>query len=258
MTDEVQFWMRDSKKVAYRWHERAENRFTLVFLHDSLGCMHLWRNFPDLVAERLSCNVLVYDRLGYGQSDGFLSKDRGLDYMELEADFLLELMDELSIPQAGLFGHSDGASIAIIAAAKFPERIQSLVIEGAHTLVEEITLAGIRAARTSYENTDLPQKLAKYHGSKVDDLMDAWTNTWLRSDFMSWNIVHFASDINCPVLVFQGEKDEFGSARQIAVFENNPSAIVHHLQGIGHNPHKEDSKLCLSLCEEFYKSSFNN
>ncbi len=226
---------------------------TLIFLHDSLGSIALWRDFPEALGLRASCNSLVYDRQGYGRSAPFGPAARKNNYLELEADVLNGLMEELGIEQAILFGHSDGGSIALIAAAKYPSRMTAVITEGAHIFVEDITLKGIREAVESYQHTDLKEKLQRYHGDKTEAVFRAWTNTWLGEAFKSWNIEHFLPQISCPVLVIQGERDEFGSSAQVEGIVKGVSGKTSAcmVPEVGHTPHKEAREIVLEASASF-------
>ncbi|QEC45955.1 alpha/beta hydrolase [Pseudobacter ginsenosidimutans] len=228
---------------------------TIIFLHDSLGCISLWRSFPQELGQLAQCNVLVYDRQGYGASAAFNSEKRQNDYLEIEADNLVKLMDACRIDKAILFGHSDGGSIALIAAAKYPERCTAVITEGAHIFVEEITLAGIRNAVTDWQTTSLKQKLEKYHGNKTESVFHAWTDTWLNPQFRSWNIEHFLPRIQCPVLVIQGENDEFGSIAQVEGILSGVSGKVKKWMApeLGHTPHKESKATVLQQAAGFLR-----
>lgn len=228
-------------------------RPTIVFLHDSLGCIQLWRDFPNQLADATSCNLLVYDRQGYGASDAFGPETRDSSYLEKEADFLDALLAQLNIEQAILFGHSDGGSIAIIAAAKYPARISAVISEAAHLFVEEITLNGIREAVTAYEHTALKRRLERYHGTKTDAVFWAWAGTWLNEAYRDWNIEHFVQHITCPVLVIQGVQDEFGSMRQVTAITNHTAGHTESmiLDDTGHNPHREKPEMVLQRCISF-------
>ena len=120
------------------------NRPTIIFLHDSLGCIELWRDFPQKLGELAQCNILIYDRQGYGKSCSFTESKRTNSYMEKEADFLILLMNFWKLDDAILFGHSDGGSIALIAGGKYPDRIKGIITEGAHVFVEDKTIHGIK------------------------------------------------------------------------------------------------------------------
>jgi pimeloyl-ACP methyl ester carboxylesterase len=189
----------------------ADHQPWLVFLHDSLGCIALWREFPAQVAAACGCHALVYDRRGYGQSSAMTPAPRPPDYHAQEVPDLWRVLDHYGIARAILVGHSDGGTIALLAAAQAPARVVGVITEGAHVLVEEVTLAGIRQAWQQYQTTNLPEKLLRYHGPKTDAVVRAWTETWLRPSFRSWNIEAQLRPVQCPVLVMQGDADEFGT-----------------------------------------------
>lgn len=229
------------------------DRPTIVFLHDSLGCIELWRDFPSKLGELTQCNVFVYDRLGYGQSGPVTDQKRGNDYMEIEADILSQLLDQHHIENAILFGHSDGGTIALLAAAKYPSKIRAVITEGAHIFVEEVTLNGIREAVKLYQTTNLKQRLQKYHGEKTEDVFMAWTETWLSDAYRSWNIEHFLPEVICPSLIIQGEEDEYGTVGQVDGIVNKTSGAAqkYMLPTIKHSPHKEAPELVLKIATAF-------
>jgi pimeloyl-ACP methyl ester carboxylesterase len=229
------------------------NRPTIIFLHDSLGCIELWRDFPERVGALTQCNVLVYDRQGYGKSCGFSYTKRDNHYLELEADILNQLLDYWNIEQPILFGHSDGGSIALLTAAKYPDKIKAIITEGAHVFVEDITVNGIKEAIQSYETTNLKIKLEKYHGSNTEAMFWAWANTWTTEEFRSWNIEHFLPMIQCPTLVIQGEKDEYGSLQQVESIIEKVSGATEKfiIPSIGHTPHKENPEVVLVQVSAF-------
>lgn len=231
----------------------AEEKPTIIFLHDSLGSIELWRDFPKQLSALSACNVLVYDRQGYGKSSAFTTTDRGNDYLELEADTLHQLIALLQLKQVILFGHSDGGSIALIAAAKYPQHIAGIITEGAHIFVEEMTLAGIREAINLYQTTNLKERLQKYHENKTQSVFDAWTKTWLRNEYRTWNIEKFLPQINCPVLVIQGTQDEYGTQAQVDGIFNQVSGKAKKLliPAIGHTPHKEAKEIVLQQSAAF-------
>lgn len=226
---------------------------TLVFLHDSLGCIELWRDFPVLLGNVTRCNVLIYDRQGYGKSKPFDSIERTNDYMEIEADVLNDVLEENQIDKAILFGHSDGGSIALIAAAKYPEKILGIITEGAHVFVESVTINGVKEAILAYETTNLKQKLEKYHGKNTNDLFWAWAKTWTTPTFADWNIEHFLSQISCPALIIQGEDDEFGTLLQVDKIVNQVNGNVEKLiiPKVKHTPHKEVPEMVLEESKRF-------
>lgn len=247
-------------KIAYEEliPEQISSDIPIVFLHDSLGSISVWREFPKMVSENTGHPSIAYDRQGYGHSDPFSDETRNTRYLEEQADFLILFLDQLQIETCILFGHSDGGSIALIAGAKYPGRIQGIITEGAHVFVEDITLAGIREAKEMYKTSDLKTKLIKHHGDKVDALFTAWTETWLTPEFKSWNIEHFLTQIQCPVLTLYGEKDEYGSLLQLESIYSKTRGYSEKLviPGIGHTPHKEARELTLATITQFVKHQF--
>ncbi|MFV5697318.1 alpha/beta fold hydrolase [Flavobacterium sp. ZT3R17] len=243
----------DGKNIYVEYYHTFDGRPTIIFLHDSLGCVTLWRDFPQKLSEAVKCNVLVYDRLGYGKSDRLPTHERPVNYLELEADVLNELLTQLDVKDAILFGHSDGGSIALITAAKYSDRIKALICEAAHIFVEEVTLNGIYRAMEGYRTTNLVERLAKYHGDKVDSIFKAWTETWTKADYKVWNIEYLLKDITCPLLFIQGEEDEYGTLEQINRTINHVRGITEKLviPDIGHTPHKEAPEQTFDAAKDF-------
>lgn len=237
----------------------SAGRPTLVFLHDSLGCVETWRDFPQALAERAGLDAVVYDRQGYGRSSPFGPAPRTLQYLDEEAGVLRALLDRLEIGSAILFGHSDGGSIALIGAAVYPTRVAAVMTEGAHVFVEDITLQGIRDARVSLGTTDLAERLARYHGDKVPALASAWIDTWLSPSFRSWNIERYLPAIRCPVLAIQGEEDEFGTVDQVNAIVAGVGARAEPLMipGVGHTPHREAREAVLDAAAAFIAGAMN-
>lgn len=234
-------------------HKLYDNAPTLVFLHDSLGRCTLWRDFPEKLSEVTGLNTFVYDRTGYGQSAPFDNGPRRNDYMEREAVILMDLLTEHKIERPVLFGHSDGGTIALLAAAKYKEYIRAVITEGAHVFVEEKTLEGILLMQKQYNTTNLRERLEKYHGNKTQAVFEAWTNIWLSPSYRDWNIEHFLSLITCPVLVIQGTNDEYGTEAQV-------DAIVEQVSGLskkcmiinaGHTPHRQSELWVINACRTF-------
>lgn len=243
----------NGKNLYLEHHNHHENQPSFVFLHDSLGCVALWRDFPEKIGFATHCNTLVYDRLGYGKSDPMPTSERPVQYLELEADVLNEVLTTLNIHNAIVFGHSDGGSIALLAASKYPERIKAVICEAAHIFVEDITLKGIHDAITAYQNTNLAERLQKYHGDKVDTLFKAWTETWTRNDFKNWTIEDFLPAITCPLLFIQGDADEYGSLNQVehTIRQVKGKAEKFILPNIGHTPHKDAPEAVISRVAAF-------
>lgn len=229
-----------TSNIYYKIWEVAQPLATLVLLHDSLGCTVLWREWPEELAQALNINVISYDRRGYGKSDNY-TEPRPIDYLEQEAEILDELMQHWQIEKPVLFGFSDGASVATIYGGMFPDKISGLIVEGVHVLIEEVTLKGIREAQKTLETTNISRALTKYHGDKVFDLYHAWTKTWLSDQHQSWNIEHFIPKIQVPILVVQGENDEFGTMNQVNAFDNAVVSVEKLIvPNVGHTAHKEE------------------
>ncbi|MCQ9635406.1 alpha/beta hydrolase [Chryseobacterium sp. WG23] len=246
------------QKLYTEYHNSNKKRPTIVFLHDSLGSVELWRDLPAKLSEATQSNVLVYDRLGYGKSYPMTTHERAVNYMEQEADLLNALLTQLNIDKVILFGHSDGGTIALITAAKYRERVEAVICEAGHIFVEEVTLKGVYDAWEAYKTTNLPERLKKYHGDKVEMLFKAWTETWTRDDYRSWNIEYFLKDIICPLLFIQGESDEYGTLNQVekTVSQVSGSSEKYIIPGIGHTPHKESPELVFEKSVEFISKLF--
>ncbi len=193
---------------------REESAPTIVMLHEGLGSIALWKDFPQRVAERTGCGVLVYSRYGHGNSDRLLEK-RPVDFMHHEAQVVLPaLLDACGIERPILLGHSDGGSIALIYAGSFPESPRALILEAPHVFVEDLSVASIAAAKVGFQTSDFREKLAKYH-AHVDETFWGWNDIWLDPAFRSWNIEEDLATIRCPILCIQGENDEYGTPAQV-------------------------------------------
>jgi pimeloyl-ACP methyl ester carboxylesterase len=195
----------------------------------------------------------MYDRWGYGLSEPMYNYERPKKYLTLEADVLNSLLDHLKIENVILFGRSDGASIALIAASKYASKIEAVVSEAAHVFVESITLKGIASAIEAYYTTNLKERLEKYHGDKVETIFMAWTKTWTDENFRDWNIEDFLPSITCPILIIQGDKDEYGTINQVNAIEKKVGSIAKKLSipDCGHTPHKENPKIIIENVSAF-------
>lgn len=201
----------------------------------------MWHDFPArVVADTGLCGV-SYDRAGYGRSHG-VSHPRGKSYLHVEArEILPRFLECQQIEKAVLIGHSDGGSIALLAAAACPEKIIGIVTEAAHVFVEDITLAGIRDTVAAYEKRHLEKRLARYHGTKARELFFAWADTWLSPSFRDWNIEDVLGRIHCPALIIQGREDPYGTARQVQsiVAGIGLRGVPLLIPGCGHAPHRD-------------------
>jgi pimeloyl-ACP methyl ester carboxylesterase len=212
-----------------------------VFLHEGLGSIELWRDFPSTLAKTTGCDALIYDRWGHGKSDP-LDARRTLRYVHDEALVSLpEVLRKAGVEDVVLIGHSDGGSIALLFAAHYPEFVRGLITEAAHVFVEDITLEGIRQSVGLYEITDLKEKLARYHGENTERIFRGWCDTWLSPEFRNWNIEECLPQITRPILVIQGEDDQYGTEAQVEAITKQVSGARESLliPDCGHTPHHE-------------------
>ncbi len=239
-----------------RWTpSAASDQAPIVLLHDSLGCVEMWRDFPAQLAAGLNRPVLAYDRLGFGQSSQRYAPP-SFDFIDEEAVVVFpELCRALKLGKVVLFGHSVGGSMAIAIAAHQAStgRCASVITESAQPFIEARTLDGIIAAKKAFSDPAQFSKLARYHGEKAQWVLDAWTETWLNPAFRDWNLDNHLSRVACPVLAIHGDQDEYGSCafpRHIAdrVQSYAETAI---LEGFGHVPHREDGQKILDAVASF-------
>lgn len=238
--------------LEYRDHPGSRpGRPTLVLLHEGLGCVALWRHFPEKLAERTGCRTIAWSRAGYGGSDPY-ARARTPRYMHIEAiEMLPALLAALDVERPLLVGHSDGGSIALIYAATFPERPLGVVAMAPHEFVEDETLSGIRAARAAWAATDMRQKMARHHRDPERVFFD-WNDTWLSPAFRDWNIEEYLPAIRCPVLAIQGEDDEYATMRQIDVIaERVAGSELLKLPACGHSPQRDQPEAVLSAIAAF-------
>lgn len=224
---------------------------TIVLLHEGLGSISMWRDFPRRVAEVTGHEVLVYSRHGYGRSAP-LTAPRPLRFMHDEALVVLpELLDTLEIRRPILLGHSDGGSIAIIHAGGSGRDVAGLVLLAPHVMVEEISVASIAAARVAYAQGDLRARLARHH-EDVDGAFRGWNEVWLRPEFRAWTIEDYLPRITCPVLAIQGEDDEYGTMAQVdRIVAALPRTEVLELSKCGHSPHRDRAEDVLEAIRGF-------
>jgi pimeloyl-ACP methyl ester carboxylesterase len=226
-------------------------RPTIVMLHEGLGSVALWKDFPQRIAARTGCGVFVYSRLGHGYSDQ-LKEKRPVEYMHHEGEVVLPaLLKEVGIERPLLLGHSDGGSIALIYAGKYPDSPRGLILEAPHVFVEDLSVESIAKTRTLYQTTDLPSRLGRYH-RHVDATFWGWNDIWLDPRFRSWNIESYLDHIRCPVLVIQGRDDEYGTTRQMEAIQRRiPSAQLVLLPDCSHSAHRDQREATLDRIAQF-------
>ena len=227
---------------------------TVVMLHEGLGCVALWRDFPQALAQRTGCGVFVYSRAGYGLSDP-VALPRPLSYMQDEAqDVLPPLLEAIGFRRGLLLGHSDGASIAATYAGSVQDhRVRGLVLYAPHFFVEEAGLEAIRAARVAYETGDLKARLEKYHGPNVECAFRGWNGAWLDPGFRAFDILDAVAHIRVPVLIVQGRGDAYGTLAQLDAAEETAYAPVERvvIEACGHAPHLDQPEAALEATASF-------
>lgn len=244
----------NGKRLEYRCIAPAvAGRPTLVFLHEGLGCVALWRDFPDQLAVASGCGALVYSRAGYGESDS-AELPRQPTYMHNEALRILpQVLAKLDIADHILIGHSDGGSIALVYAGGVrPTTLRGVITEAAHVFNEEICVREIGRIRELYLTSDLEEKMSRYHRD-ADKTFWGWNDIWLHPDFWHWNIESYLPTIAVPLLVMQGVDDQYGSVRQVEaiVAGVGNSAEKHLIPDCRHTPHHEQREATLAAMVAF-------
>lgn len=226
---------------------------TFILLHEGLGCVKLWREFPHQLAERTGMGVFVFSRKGYGKSSP-VSLPRPLDYMSREATQELPMvLDAIGLERGVLLGHSDGATISAVYAGSIEDfRIRGLILMAPHFFAEPIGLNAIRKAKENYVKSDLREKLARYHDDP-DMAFNGWCNAWLDPDFMEWDVSDVIDYFRIPVLAIQGTDDQYGTLAQIETIEANIYSPLDTLilEDCGHAPHLEAADKTLSAIAEY-------
>jgi pimeloyl-ACP methyl ester carboxylesterase len=232
---------------------------SIVFLHEGLGCVGMWRDFPERLASATGCGALVYSRMGYGGSDRIRGR-RSFRYMHDEAlEVLPAVLEHFKLEKSVLYGHSDGASIALIEAGARPRSVRALVVEAPHVFVEPVALEGIRRITADYETTRLKERLARYHGSNTDSMFRGWSDVWLSQEFRAWNIEEYLPAIERPVLVVQGEDDQYGTVKQVDAVLTQVSGPAESLllPHCGHSPHSERPDEVLGAAARFIRKALD-
>ena len=235
-------------------HGAAAVAPVLVFLHEGLGSVALWKDFPARVVHATGVPALVYSRYGYGKSDR-LAGTRGVDYMHHEAlEVLPELLDALSIRKPILIGHSDGASIALIHTGARRRPVRGLALLAPHAFVEDITVESIADAKVAFEKTNLPAKLARYHDD-AESTFRGWNDIWLHPDFRGWNIEEYLPGVSCPVLLIQGEDDQYGTSAQVQAIARQVCGPVETLMlpNCAHSPHVDQTHATVEKIVHFVR-----
>jgi pimeloyl-ACP methyl ester carboxylesterase len=224
-----------------------------VLLHDSLGSVDLWREFPATLAQVIGKPVVAYDRLGYGLSDAAQGLPQA-DFVALEAQVGLKpVLDQLNIERAILVGHSVGGGMAVNAAVQMPERITGVVTIAAQAFPEDRTLQAIAKAKVQFKEDAQLARLVKYHGAKARWVVDAWTDSWLSPAFASWHVRDVLPQVKCPLFALHGEHDEFGTAVHPQIYSElagGPSSMW-LMPAAYHLPHREQPQVVAQRVKAF-------
>lgn len=256
MSDSIAIdWRGRRVEIEYAWLAAAQPKAPLiVFLHEGLGSVAMWKDFPAQLCSAVGARGLVFSRPGYGRSTPRAAGETwGVDFMHRQADEVLPaLLDALDVVQpAWLFGHSDGGSIALLHAAQHPARVAGLVVLAPHIFVEDITLANIRRARENYAHGGLRDSLARYHADP-DSAFGGWNGIWLHPPFARWNITDELAEIRCPVLAIQGLDDAYGTLAQIrGIAERVAATRLLELPQCGHSPHRDQPEQVIAATNAF-------
>jgi pimeloyl-ACP methyl ester carboxylesterase len=239
---------RELQSLEYAWIGDPESTTTLVFLHEGLGSLSAWGGFPERLCQSLRVRGLLYSRSGYGLSVTDRPKTGlAVDYHDQEAlQSLPGLLDALGIQSCYLFGHSDGATIALLAAASAnAARYRGLILLAPHIFVEAVTVAGVREARQAYEQGSLKGRISRHH-LDVDAVFYGWNDLWLSAEFQDWNIEGRLSAIRCPVMVIQGASDEYATYAQLGgIAAQIKSALIMEVPDCGHFPQRDAESLVI-------------
>ena len=248
-TEQLNF---DGRQIEYRFVQpAAAGGADLVMLHEGLGSVSQWRDFPEQLAQATGCRILVYSRHGHGRSSP-LEAPRRVDYMHEEArTWLPAILARLGVRRPVLFGHSDGASIALIHAAGPENEVAGIIALAPHVKVEELSIRSIAAAKTAYLETELRARLSRHHAD-VDAVFWGWNQIWLDPAFRDWNIEGLLASIRCPILAIQGQDDEYGTMEQLAsIARTAPHCRLLALPACRHSPHRDQPQAVLAAARDF-------
>ncbi len=251
-------WRGAPLRLEYQWVGAGRSAYpVVVFLHEGLGSVALWKDFPEQFCRRHGFTGLVFSRYGYGRSTPRPAEERWpVTFMHEQAHEALPMFfDRLGLERPWLFGHSDGGSIALLYAAKFPQAVSGIVVAAPHILVEDMTIKSIQEARTAYLATDLRAKISHYHADP-DSAFWGWNDIWLDPAFRAWNIEEQLALITCPVMAIQGANDEYGTLQQISGIKSKaPQTHLLVLPNCGHSPHRDQPEALAQEVAQFIISA---
>ncbi len=243
------------RRLEYQWIEGEPDKPVLVFLHEGLGSIRQWRDFPARLAQASGCAALVYNRYGYGDSEVLAEPRRSTRFMHEEAlESLPAVLATLGIQAPLLVGHSDGASIALIYAGA-GHAVRGLALMAPHVFVEDVCIRSIEEAKRQFEAGDLAARLAKYHHD-VRKTFYLWNDVWLDPEFRSWNIEQYLPAISCPVIALQGYDDPYGTMAQIDAIASRVAGRCElvKLERCGHSPYRDQADASLDAIAAFITS----
>lgn len=256
MTDFLQL---GSKKLEIQWHNKEiKDRPTLIFLHEGLGCIRMWKDFPEKLSRKAKCPALVFSRFGYGSSDPDPLPWK-INFMHSQAlKILPAIIQQTQIKNYILIGHSDGGSIGIIFSGspfvKGLKGLKGLITEAAHVFCEDITVNCIQQAKINYKQKNLKLLLEKYHKKNCDNAFYGWNDVWLNPRFIHWNIEKYLPKIKVPMLAIQGRQDQYGTIQQIKSIKNHVKNVETALiDDCRHSPHLEQPEKTLKTMVQFIK-----
>lgn len=263
MTDFVELTL-DGRvlRIEHAWlRTERRSRPLLVFLHEGLGSVALWRDFPAQLCQALDCRGLVYSRPGYGRStprapgEAWTPAFMHQQALQLLPALLAALGVDAATDKPWLFGHSDGGSIALLYAAHRPQALAGAVVLAPHIVVEDVSVASIEQARQAYRLGDLRQRLARYHDDP-DSAFWGWNNIWLNPAFRAWSIADELATLTCPLLAIQGLDDEYGTLAQIrGIAQRVPQTQLLELPACGHSPHKDQPQAVIAAVDRLLTST---
>jgi pimeloyl-ACP methyl ester carboxylesterase len=253
-------WRDRTVRIEHGWiSPERQDRPLMVFLHEGLGSVSMWRDFPQRLCEAANLRGLVYSRPGYGRSTPRAADEHWApDFMHRQAhEMLPALLEALGVDSTQdppwLFGHSDGGSIALLHAARWPTRVAGAIVLAPHILVEDVSIASITQAREAYRGTDLRMRLARHHDDP-DSAFWGWNDIWLHPAFRAWNIERELAPLTCPLLAVQGLDDEYGTLEQIrGIARRVPQTQLLELPDCGHSPHKDQAAALIAAVCQFMR-----
>lgn len=233
----------------------AHSHLPIVLLHDSLGCIGIWRDFPQLLAQATQRTVIAYDRWGFGKS-AKRTEQVALNFIELEAQQGFKaVIDAFELDQYIALGHSVGGGMAVCIAEQNPQQCHAVMSIAAQAFVEEKTTNGVREAKEMFKDPTQLERLAKYHADKATWVLEAWTETWLSEPYQTWTLEPNLKNVQCPLLTIHGEFDEYGAIEQpqymVDMVQQQQASHCEIIKGAGHVPHREKPEAVLAVIQKF-------